>query len=107
MNKIYVDEIYAFKGNDRNNKINDLIFNNSLDLNIEIDYDNGGIKAPEKVKIYLENIYKDYIQIKNVFLIILILQILLNIHFFIAKIMKIYYQILKKVFLVLILEVII
>ena len=67
MNKIYVDEIYVFKGNDRNNKINDLIFNNSLDLNIEIDYDNGGIKAPEKVKIYLENIYKDYISNKECF----------------------------------------
>ena len=67
LNKIYVDEIYGFKGNDKNDKIDNLIFSNSSDLNIEIDYSNGGIKAPEKVKTYLENIYKDYISNQECF----------------------------------------
>ena len=61
LNKFKINEIYAFEGNNKEKKVKNIIFNDSKELNIEIDYNSGGIEAPNKVKIYLEQIFKEYI----------------------------------------------
>ena len=67
LNKFKINEIYAFEGNNKEKKIANILFNDSNELNIELDYNSGGIEAPNKVKIYLEEIFKEYISKEECF----------------------------------------
>ena len=62
LNKFKVDEICAYQSNNKD-KIDNIIFNNSNnELNIEIDYNSGGIESPIILKNYLEeHFFKEYI----------------------------------------------
>ena len=82
LNKFNIDKIYAFKGND---EINYLIFDNSSESSIEIDYNFGGIEAPYKIKAYLENIFSQYISNENCFIGLLNMTTYSNKSFFYCK----------------------
>jgi hypothetical protein len=61
LNKFKIDEICTLKANNKD-KIDNIVFNNSNELNIEIDYNSGGIEAPIILKNYLEeHFFQEYI----------------------------------------------
>ena len=67
LNKFKVDEICTYKSNNKD-KIDTIIFNNSNDLNIEIDFNSGGIEAPIILQNYLEeNFFIEYISKEQCF----------------------------------------
>ena len=64
------DEIYAFEGNNKEKKIiNDkLLFNSSRILNVELEYNFGGVQAPNRYLEYFKDYFKEYIDREECFL---------------------------------------
>ena len=61
--RIKFDEIYSFEGNNKENKIinENLPMNISRILNVELDYNFGGIQAPNRFLTYFKNYFEEYI----------------------------------------------
>ena len=57
------DEVYAYKGNDKENKIidKDLPMNSSRILNVELEYNFGGIQASNRFLPYFKKYFEEYI----------------------------------------------
>lgn len=61
--KFQVDDIYAFEGNNKEKKINDIIFpeNSSSIRTIELDYHFSGIQISQRFQSFFEKYFEEYI----------------------------------------------
>lgn len=64
-----LDEISAYKGNNKENKIIDdyLILTSPGILNVELEYSLGGIQAPIRFLQYFKNFFEEYIDKEECF----------------------------------------